>query len=62
MEAVSVAALLMPWLKPRRAKTQAVSERLVSSTKSKYKLQRRYVYLVEERKPQFSFQLFAELH
>ncbi|HEX9908333.1 MAG TPA: DUF835 domain-containing protein [Thermoplasmata archaeon] len=61
VSAVSVAALLMPWFKPRRAGAQAVSERLVSSTKSKYKLQRRYVYLVEEQKPEFSFQLFADI-
>ncbi|MCU0852397.1 MAG: DUF835 domain-containing protein [Thermoplasmata archaeon] len=59
--AICSTALLMPWLKPRRKGAQAVSERLVSSTKSKYKLQRRYVYLVEEKKPEFSFQLFADI-
>jgi len=36
-------------------------ERLASSTKSNYRLFLRYVYIVEEPKPDFSFKLFADI-
>ncbi len=38
-----------------------MAERLISSTKSSYRLFLRYVYLVEEKKPEFSFNLFADI-
>lgn len=38
-----------------------VAERLVSSTKSQYKLLRRLVYLVEEPKPDFAFKMFTDI-
>jgi hypothetical protein len=37
------------------------SEKLISSSKSSYRLFLRYVYLVEEPKPEFSFKLFADI-
>jgi hypothetical protein len=38
-----------------------VTERLVSSSKAKFNLLRRYVYLVEEPKPNYSFALFSDI-
>ena len=38
-----------------------VAERLVSSTKSQYRLLRRLVYLVEEPKPDFAFKMFTDI-
>ena len=53
---------MLAWLKPRRRPMKApVSERLVSSSKAKYKLLHRYVYLVEEPKPDFSFKMFSDI-
>ena len=43
------------------AMSTPTTERLVSSTKSNYRLFLRYVYLVEEQKPEFSFKLFADI-
>lgn len=37
------------------------SERLVSSSKAKFKLLHRYVYLVEEPKPDFAFKMFSDI-
>lgn len=36
-------------------------ERLVSSSKAKFRLLHRYVYLVEEPKPEFSFKMFSDI-
>jgi hypothetical protein len=38
-----------------------VSEKLVSSKKAKFRLLHRYVYLVEEPKPEFSFKMFSDI-
>lgn len=38
-----------------------MAEKLVSSSKSSYRLFLRYVYMVEEQKPDFSFRLFADI-
>lgn len=52
----------MAWILPRRRPIRApVSERLASSSKAKYKLFHRYVYLVEEPKPEFSFNVFSDV-
>jgi len=41
--------------------TAPVTERLASSSKAKFNLLRRYVYLVEEPKPDYSFALFSDI-
>jgi hypothetical protein len=38
-----------------------VSERMISSHKTMYKLLHKYVYLVEEAKPEFSFKMFLDI-
>jgi len=43
------------------AMSTPTAERLISSAKSSYRLFLRYVYLVEEPKPEFSFRLFADI-
>lgn len=45
----------------RIAISTPAAERLVSSSKSNYRLFLRYVYMVEEPKPDFSFKLFADI-
>jgi len=46
----------------RMAKTATpVAERLTSSSKSKFKLEHRRVYLVEEAKPVFSMKMFTDI-
>lgn len=52
--------LKMPALKRRKKIGSPTPEKLASGTKAKYRLHHRYVYLVEESKPEFSFKVFSD--
>lgn len=59
--AVSALAILGIFKKTAKATAAAVPEKMATSTKSKYKLVHRHVYLVEEPKPTFAFKVFTDI-
>lgn len=59
--AAFLCAGVLGWVRIRRAKAAPISETMVSSSKASYRLLHRHVYLVEETKPDFSFEMFADI-
>ncbi len=49
------------WFRIRRSKADPITEAMVSGSKASYRLLHRHVYLVEEEKPDFSFEMFADI-
>jgi len=60
---VAIAGLLFAFSIARGQMVMAVpiQERLLSSSKAKYKLARRFIYMVEEPKPDFAFRIFTDI-
>ncbi len=60
---VALAGLLFAFSIARGQMVMAVptQEKLLSSSKAKYKLLHRFIYMVEEPKPDFAFKIFTDI-